>query len=139
MTERKQLIIEVLTKWVNQRPGLDFADYGDCVAFNAERRAITKTRLEAFELLRYVEGSSITCEALERAFSAYSGRLKLVEGSKGLTLDYCTGQYWPTEYRNAVCAVLSSAIWHYFNENGSNPVESAKREFSRSTAKKWFN
>lgn len=29
----------------------------------------------------------------------------------GFAVDYCTGQYFPTEYRKAVCAVLSSAIW----------------------------
>ncbi len=140
MTERKKLIVEVLRKWINQNPGLDFADYGNRVAFNAERRAITKTRIEALELLRYVERSSITCEALEGAFSAYSGRLKLVEDSKGLKLDYCTGQYWPTEYRKATCAILSLAIWRYFDaECGGKPKESAMRQFSRSTAKKWFN
>lgn len=26
-------------------------------------------------------------------------------------LDYCTGQYWCTEYRAAACAVLASALW----------------------------
>ena len=29
-------------------------------------------------------------------------------------LDYCTGQYWPTEYRAAACAVLASALWAYW-------------------------
>lgn len=28
-------------------------------------------------------------------------------------LDYCTGQYWPTEYRAAACAVLAAALWDY--------------------------
>lgn len=26
-------------------------------------------------------------------------------------LEYTTGQYWPTEYRKAACAVLASALW----------------------------
>lgn len=26
-------------------------------------------------------------------------------------LDYCTGQYWPTEYRKVVCAIAASALW----------------------------
>jgi hypothetical protein len=33
-------------------------------------------------------------------------------------LDYCTGQYFPTEYRKAACAVLSSALWGYVREHG---------------------
>lgn len=28
-------------------------------------------------------------------------------------LEYCAGQYWPTEYRAAACAVLASALWSY--------------------------
>lgn len=30
---------------------------------------------------------------------------------------YCTGQYFPTEYRRAVCAVLASALWDYVREH----------------------
>ena len=31
-------------------------------------------------------------------------------------IDYCTGQYWPTEYRPAVCRLLSSVIWHWIRQ-----------------------
>jgi hypothetical protein len=34
----------------------------------------------------------------------------------GLRIDYCTGQYFPTEYRKAVCAVLASALWAKYRE-----------------------
>lgn len=30
-----------------------------------------------------------------------------------IAVDYCTGQYFPTEYRKAVCAVMASALWHH--------------------------
>ena len=43
--------IEMLTKFVNQRPGLDFANYGDSKSYNAESREITKDRNDYFELL----------------------------------------------------------------------------------------
>lgn len=36
-------------------------------------------------------------------------------------LDYCTGQYWPTEYRAAACAVLAAALWDYARENMPAP------------------
>lgn len=32
-------------------------------------------------------------------------------------LDYCTGQYWPTEYRAAACAVLASVLWGWFRSD----------------------
>jgi hypothetical protein len=34
-------------------------------------------------------------------------------------IDYCTGQYFPTEYRRAACAVLASALWEYTREHCS--------------------
>ena len=112
MKPNKEQIIQLLDAWIRQRPGLDYGNYGDPVAYRAEIRSIGKDLQHARTLLRAVELSSITAEDLERAFrNAYSGRLSLVE-HKGLpALDYCTGQYWPTEYRRAACAVLSSALW----------------------------
>ena len=37
-------------------------------------------------------------------------------------IDYCTGQYWPTEYRPAVCRLMSSVIWHWLSANMPKPV-----------------
>jgi hypothetical protein len=36
-------------------------------------------------------------------------------------LDYCTGQYFPTEYRRAACAVLASALWSAKRDNMPAP------------------
>src|SRR3990167_287401 len=33
------------------------------------------------------------------------------------SIDYCTGQYFPTEYRKAACAVLASALWAWTREH----------------------
>jgi hypothetical protein len=82
----------------------------------------------------------------------------------GFAVDYCTGQYFPTEYRKAVCAVLSQAIWnwtsahampaptlHHNSETGETVQRfkglrvgdylraSFKREFGRGMASRWFN
>jgi hypothetical protein len=58
-------------------------------------------------------------------------------------VDYCTGQYFPTEYRRAVCSVLSSALWDYFRTNGADTGDdirrTARRELGRSIASRWFN
>jgi hypothetical protein len=105
--------------------------------------------------LRAVEWrDGITAEMLiDAARHAYSGRLTLEPQPDGsVRIDYCTGQYFPTEYRRAVCAVLSSALWDYWAENSPQPVDdfdtvsrgdylrhTAKRELGRTLAARWFN
>ncbi len=32
-------------------------------------------------------------------------------------VSYCTGQYWPVEYRRAVCRLLSLVLWSYVREH----------------------
>src|SRR3990167_2920520 len=111
----KEQIITALRAFINQRPGLEFVNYGDWKAYRAELRQITKDRAQALELLRAVEWrDSITAEELIAAFPrAYSGRLTLTDKGGAAVLDYCTGQYFPTEYRRAACAVLAQALWRY--------------------------
>jgi hypothetical protein len=91
--------------------------------------------------------------------------LTIVERDNGaVAIDYCTGQYWPTEYRKATCAVLSQAIWawtsahampaptlHHNSETGETVQRfkglrvgdylraSFRREFGRGMASRWFN
>jgi hypothetical protein len=144
---------------VGQRPGVDYGNYGDPVAYRAEVRSIGKDLQHARALLQYVEWhDSITADdILDAAKHSFSGRLTITEGAQGsFTLDYCTGQYWPTEYRRAVCAVLAEAIWAWLRENApvdAGPIEwhsnlqnvggyirkSARRELGRSIAARWFN
>ena len=158
----KQQIIDSLHTFVRQRPGLEYGNYGDPVAYRAEMRAITKDLHQARELLRYVElRDSITgADIIKASESAFSGRLTICDDA---TIDYCTGQYFPTEYRKAVCAVLSSAIWawkrdqcmpaptlHHNSETGETVQRfkglragdylraNLKREFGRGMSR-WFN
>jgi hypothetical protein len=111
--ENRDKIIALLRAFIAQRPGMDPRNYGDAASYRAESRSITQDRHDAEMLLRQVElmTSSIPEAKLREAFRAYSGRLTLTDTPKGLRLDYCTGQYFPTEYRRAVCAVLASALW----------------------------
>lgn len=148
MEARKQSLIDALQRFVAQRPGLEFANYGDVSAYRSEMRSITKDRHHAEELLRAVSWrDSITADdILYAAKHAFSGRLSITEHSTypetdplRFVLDYCTGQYWPTEYRRAVCSVLSSALWAYWRDAGDGPVGAARRELPRSIAHRWFN
>src|SRR5512139_755670 len=117
----KTALIDALHAWINKRPGLDPRDYirgwddkDGRAAYFAEARSITKDLHHARALLRYVEmRDSITPEMiLEASRHAFSGRLTInpLNDGEGFSLDYCVGQYWPTEYRRAVCGVLSSVL-----------------------------
>jgi hypothetical protein len=158
-TEREQ-ILSALAAFIKQRPGLEFGNYGDVSAYRSEMRQITKDRHQAETLLAAVSWrESIGAKQLKEAFRAYSGRLTW-DGKK---LDYCTGQYFPTEYRRAVCAVLSAALWDYYRDQcmpkpdkrekhdkqapdtykgmsaGDYLRTTLRREFGRTIANRWFN
>lgn len=113
---KKQTIIDVLNRWVSQRPGLDYGNYGDPVAYRSEVRSIGKDLQHARELINYVAWhDSITAQMILDA--ATSGRLSIVVKGDKVSIDYCIGQYWPTEYRPAVCRLLSSVIWYWMAGN----------------------
>ena len=117
---KKQQIITALRAFVAQRSGMDWRDYGDAASYRAEQRAIMRDGKEARELLRAIERrDSITAEMIiEASQHAYRGRLSIVERADGaITVDYCTGQYFPTEYRKAVCAVCSSVLWSWMRDH----------------------
>src|SRR4051812_41010862 len=109
------MIVAMLYTWIRQRPGLDFGNYGDWSNYRSESRRITRQLRDARELLRAVElAGGMTAEQLMEGFRAFSGRLSIEKRADGKwALDYCTGQYWPTEYRAAACAVLAAALWNY--------------------------
>lgn len=141
--------IEKLTRFVNQRPGLDFADYGDVRAYRQESAEITRDRSDYFELL-----SLAACrvndleERLTKLLQSASGRLTMDKDGK---LQYCTGQYFPTEYRPAACRIIRDLIWHSYRDevepNTPNPVykdgheirKAIRRRLSRRVAKNYFN
>jgi hypothetical protein len=61
----------------------------------------------------------------------------------GKRLDYCAGQYFPTEYRAAACRTLASALWCYWSDGGRHSADqiraAARRHLGRGIAKRWFN
>lgn len=149
MNASKSVILAALRAWVNQRPGLQFCNYGECKSYRAELRAIARDKRDAETLLTSVElADGISAYDLRDAFPhAFSGRLSWEEDGKGGgKLGYCCGQYWPTEYRKAVCAVLSSALWNHYRDEmrdeerpGDALRAKFRRLFGRSLASRWFN
>lgn len=147
--KQSQTTIDKLIKFINQRPGLDFSNYGDISAYRAESREITKDRADFFELFAL---ASRRVDNLEQKLTEYlsntSGRLLL---NKDGGIEYCTGQYFPTEYRPAANRVLVNLIWASYRDevetNSPNPVykdgheirKAIRRNISRRVAKNYFN
>lgn len=128
-------ILAALRKFARQRPGLEYGNYGDPVAYRAELRGITRDLKEAENLLRKIELTpSITGRDLITASRlSFSGRLKITETPDGVTIDYCTGQYFPTEYRRAVAAICAGALWDWVRGKAMPPrayTVAGKKEYS---------
>jgi hypothetical protein len=155
----KEQILDALDRFIAQRPGLEPGNYisgwhdiAGRKAYRAESRQITRDRHDAERLLGAVSRAfALDVETLRGAFRAYSGRLTLSETPEGgARLDYCTGQYFPTEYRRAVCAVLAQALWDHYREDyaaSARKGESAgdairrnfRREYGARFARRWFD
>lgn len=158
----KETILTLLDRFNRQRPGLEYGNYGDLATYRAELRGIARDKREADRLMEAVARSGMSAETLRDGFRAYSGRLSLERAPEGgdknsrrhsvngWQLDYCVGQYWPTEYRRAVAAVCAAALWEYHRDDyaaAAKPGESAgdairrcfRREFGRAMASRWFN
>lgn len=118
--EKVMQVFDALQKFINEKPELDPADYGchaeqraytsstqwwDAIrAMRQDENRIKRDGTKARKALKEARAYPANWDALQDAFrSAFSGRLSI--NSDG-TLEYCTGQYYPTEYRAASLAVL---------------------------------
>ncbi len=154
----KSEIIDTLRRFCDQRPGLEPGNYGSVQSYREESRNITRDGQMARQLLRDVENSSgITAEAIiEAARHSYSGRLKIeVTPPLHVRITYTPGQYFPTEYRKAVCAVCASALWDYVRTSCSPRADADgliqgmtagdwlrkffRRRYGRAIAVRWFD
>jgi hypothetical protein len=141
--EKLGQMLETLHRFIRQRPGLEFGNYKDATEYRRELRLITRDKRDAEAMLFCVWRSLMVTKTLqEAAQQAFSGRLTW----NVKEWDYVTGQYWPTEYRRAACAVLARALWlHWSSAWSATPfsAESVRAEAKRSLgvgiAKRWFN
>lgn len=96
--------------FASQNPGLDFADYGDVSAYRSDSRRITKAWQDVKQAVTACRYANVTdADIMGASKSAFAGRLEVLPHGDGFRVDYCTGQYWPTEYRYAAAAVLEQA------------------------------
>lgn len=133
----KQAICDALATFIRSRPGFDPHNYGDAASYRADVRRAARQKRDAETMLAAVRWrDSITgADLIEAARGAFSGRLTIELLPAGQTvrglflpspipdapsrvrIDYCVGQYGPTEYRAAVCAVLAGALWNWQRDN----------------------
>jgi len=159
----KNDLCAALRAWLNQRPGLEFCNYGDVISYRAELRGITRQRADALQMLRAVElRDSITAADMLAELQSHSRLFWDMEKSR---LEYVTGQYWCTEYRRAAAALLASVLWGFYRANlgkgrlvhntetgelferygpkdqraGDYIRAMAAREFGRGIGSRWFN
>lgn len=146
--ELRETILELIARWIRQKPGLDprnyISDWRDAEgrsAYRADSRTITRQRHDAFAMLRYIELRPFITGAHLAAALTVSGRLSYTPG-RGL--DYTTGQYWPMEFRAAACRVMASVIWDRLRRDAGEHAtgdairRAARRELGRSIAGRWF-
>lgn len=150
-------LLQRLERFIAQRPGFDPANYGDSASYRADARTATRQLNDARAMLAAIGWrESIDATAIRAALRS-GGRLTLQDNG---TLDYCAGQYWPTEYRAGVCRVLVTILWDYWRDNmpprddngmvpgpnrfghamsgGDYLRRTARAEFGRSIADRWF-
>jgi len=140
--------VEKLVKFVNQRPQLEFCNYGDIKSYRQESREITKDRADFYELLQlaYRNIDNLN-DVLTDYLKNSSGRLTINENGNFV---YITGQYFPTEYRPAAARVIANLLWDSYRnykdgkgepiyKDGNEIRKAIKRNLSRRTAKLYFN
>lgn len=153
----RDLILAALAAFVRSRPGFEPGSYGTRADYARDVRHATQQLHDAQAMLSAIGWrQSIDADALRAAFSAFSGRLTWRytpgegTGRWGM-VEYCTGQYYCTEFRAAVCAVLARALWNYWRtgllatyEDGSAYaprdliLARAKKELPRGVFTRWF-
>jgi hypothetical protein len=127
--EERGVILDALIRFVEVKPGLEYANYGDVKAYRKEARAIARDRADFYALLGVIYNMHILDNArltgrdlLDASVSAFGGRLEINVNLLNCTppvgsLNYTVGQYRPTEYRKAACALLANTLWQKVREH----------------------
>ena len=139
--KEKHTIIAALQQFIADPPNLRRANYGSQSSYDADVRAARRDKQDAERLISAVACiQDISADDLKDGFRAFSGRLQW----NGSHLEYTTGQYRPTEYRKAVCAVCAAVVGRHFARDPElrtwSEVRQAVEAYFRNPAmcKRWF-
>lgn len=140
-------LVDLLRAFINARPGFDPANYfGAPEAYRADARTAQRQRHDALRLLVVFEchafpQSAYADEYLQALLKRLKhGRLALRETAPGrFALEYCAGQYYPTEYRGAACRVLAGALWDLQRETLQREGKTVTGDTLRASCANWFD
>lgn len=106
----RQKLADAMASFAHEKPGFDKANYYSESSYKSDYNVYKKSADENRRNLRnprdyvYYYLSKMDDHQIHDAFrTAYSGRLSINED---MSLDYCAGQYWCTEYQQALEAVV---------------------------------
>lgn len=134
----KDSIMQAMTDFVEQRPRLEFANYGNISAYRSDSRKITQQLSDARAMMREVDINTMGVPTLCNA--ALGDRLDIVRRADGSwVLDFAACQYWSVEYRAAVCRVLARALWTFWRDHNQDPRKAARQYLGRGIASRWFS
>lgn len=134
-------LLDALRAFICQRPGFDWHNYaGAPDAYRADRYTAMRDKADALALLDAVTWRT-GIDAAAMLAELRGGRLTW-DAERG-ELDYCTGQYFPTEYRGAAARALAAMLWAYFRDEcgadtGDKIRRMARRELPGPLAARYF-
>ena len=125
----------LLRAFVAQRPGFEHGNYNTLSAYRADQKRAMRDKADALALI-----NAFPDEAGRGFLEQHlDGRLRL----DGDQLDYTPGQYYCTEYRAAVCRVVSDALralsWAQSQERLAETRKRMARIVGRGCANRWFS
>jgi hypothetical protein len=134
-------LISALIKFTNQKPGMDAREYGSWKEYRQWARRITRDRHDALVLLTAVAERPAAIGYLRHYLETSGDRLTLIDNK----INYCVGQYFPTEYRPAVARACASALWAYWRDDvhggtleADDVRDSARRTFRSKSIRSYF-
>ena len=144
--QRKNHVMQVLSAFVDMRPGFDLRNYDSMSSYRSDYNPVLQEKHDFYTMLSQISWrESITADNIIKASEhAFSGRLSIHEKGDNIDIEYCAGQYFPTEYRAAACAVLASVLWDYWRScdaesTGDSIRKTARDNLGRGIASRWFN
>lgn len=150
MQHTKESLVAAIGKFIRQRSGIDWRNYGSDKfggAYKGDKWTIARHGKHARIMLAAVASDdAITVEQMIDGLTSCRRLSILQDGS----IDYCTGQYFPTEYRAAACRYLAELLWvrhaltfHEMTRKGERASDAVRREFrrmfGRAIGNRWFN
>lgn len=128
-TPTRTELLDAMRAFICQRPGFDWRNYCEARdAYRADSSTATRDKAAALALLDAVTWRS-GIDAAAMLAELRQGRLTW-DAERG-ELDYCTGQYFPTEYRGAAARALASMLWAYFRDECGADTGDAIRRMAR--------